>query len=124
MLTNLQRDPHLGFSSLRSLAYAFHEPGGVETQTLPVNRQFINGQDALVLDTAKAAPLLARLRGIGNPTIVPKSTKALDPSTVHITVENGSGRDGPGCERERRARRSRLLRRSAPRPTPIAVTMR
>ncbi len=97
MLENLQRDPHLGFSALRSLAYAFHQPGGVETQTLPVNRQFINGQDALVLDTAKAAPLLARLRGIGNPTIVPKNVKALDPATVHVAVENGSGRTGLGA---------------------------
>jgi len=97
MLASLQRDPHLGFSSLRSLAYAFHQAGGVETQTLPVNRQFINGQDALVLDTVKAAPLLARLRGIGNPTIVPKNVKALDPSTVHVAVENGSGRTGLGA---------------------------
>jgi LCP family protein required for cell wall assembly len=97
MLTNLQRDPHLGFSSLRSLAYAFHQPGGVETQTLPVNRQFVNGQDALVLDTAKAAPLLARLRGIGNPTILPNKAKSFDPSTVHVTVENGSGRNGLGA---------------------------
>lgn len=97
MLTNLQRDPHLGFSSLRALAYAFHQPGGVETQTLPVNRQFVNGQDALVLDAAKAAPLLARLRGIGNPTIVANSTKALDPATVHVAVENGSGRTGLGA---------------------------
>src|SRR4051794_7182276 len=69
MLTNLQRDPKTGFASLRSLAYAFHRAGGVETQTLPVDRKFINGQDALVLDTNKGASLLARLRGIGNPTI-------------------------------------------------------
>jgi LCP family protein required for cell wall assembly len=97
MLTNLQRDPKLGLSSLRALAYAFHRAGGVETQTLPVNRQFINGQDALVLDSAKAAVLLARLRGIGNPANAQTAAEAVDPHTVHVSVENGSGRTGLGA---------------------------
>jgi len=97
MLTNLQRDPHLGLSALRALAYAFHRAGGVETATLPVNRQFINGQDALVLDDAKAAPLLARLRGIGNPSAAQTTTVAVDPHSVNVTVENGSGRTGLGA---------------------------
>ena len=96
MLTDVQRDPKLGFSSLRALAYAFHRPGGIETQTLPVNRQFEQGQDALVLDTGKAAPLLARLRGIGNPS-ASGSTVSVDPSTVHVVVQNGSGRTGLGA---------------------------
>jgi polyisoprenyl-teichoic acid--peptidoglycan teichoic acid transferase len=97
MLTSLQRDPKLGLSGLRALAYAFHRAGGVETETLPVNRQFINGQDALVLDSAKAAPLLARLRGIGNPSIASGSSSSIDPHTVHVAVENGSGRTGLGA---------------------------
>jgi polyisoprenyl-teichoic acid--peptidoglycan teichoic acid transferase len=97
MLTNLQRDPKLGLSSLRALAYAFHRPGGVEAQTLPVNRQFINGQDALVLDSAKAADLLARLRGIGNPANAQSAAASVDPHTVHVSVENGSGRTGLGA---------------------------
>ena len=97
MLTNLQRDPKLGLSSLRALAYAFHRPGGVETQTLPVNRQFINGQDALVLDSAKAADLLARLRGIGNPANAQSAAESVDPHTVHVSVENGSGSTGLGA---------------------------
>ncbi len=97
MLTNLQRDPKLGLSSLRALAYAFHRPGGVEAQTLPVNRQFINGQDALVLDSAKAADLLARLRGIGNPANAQSAAESVDPHTVHVSVENGSGRTGLGA---------------------------
>ncbi|HEV7527006.1 MAG TPA: LCP family protein [Acidimicrobiia bacterium] len=97
MLTTLQRDSHLGFSSLRALAYAFHRAGGVETQTLPTNRQFINGQDALVLDSAKAGPLLARLRGIGNPTNAKSAAMAVDPGTIHVTVENGSGQTGLGA---------------------------
>lgn len=96
MLSDLQRDPKLGLSSLRALAYAFHQPGGVETQTLPVNRQFEQGQDALVLDTAKAAPLLARLRGIGNPSS--STGPSVDPGTVHVAVENGSGRNGLGAQ--------------------------
>ncbi|MDQ1385668.1 MAG: hypothetical protein QOG65_3047 [Actinomycetota bacterium] len=100
MLKDLQRDPKLGLSSLRGLAYAFHRPGGVETQTLPVNRRFFNGQDALELDSAKAAPLLARLRGIGNPSSgggSGKSVKAVDPATIHVKVENGSGQTGLGA---------------------------
>jgi len=99
MLKDLQRDPKLGLSSLRGLAYAFHKPGGVETQTLPVNRHFFDGQDALELDSAKAAPLLARLRGIGNPSAGSsgKPVKAVDPATIHVAVENGSGQTGLGA---------------------------
>ncbi len=88
----------LGLSPLRAIAYAFHNPGGVETQTLPVNRQFIDGQDALVLDDAKAAPILARLRGIGNPANASAKTVAVAPATVHVAVENGSGRTGLGAQ--------------------------
>jgi LCP family protein required for cell wall assembly len=95
MLTNIQRDSHLGLSSLRALAYAFHRPGGVETLTLPTNRQFFNGQDALAIDSAKAAPILARLRGIGTGTTGP--VKAVDPRTIHVAVENGSGQNGLGA---------------------------
>jgi LCP family protein required for cell wall assembly len=98
MLKDISRDPRLGLSSLRAIAYAFHTPGGVETQTLPVNRQFIAGQDALVLDDAKAAPLLARLRGIGNPTSGSATgTAAVAPGGVHVAVENGSGQTGLGA---------------------------
>ena len=97
MLTSIQRDPKLGLSALRALAYAFHRAGGVETQTLPVNRQFIDGQDALVLDNTKAAPLLARLRGIGNPSNAQSSGSSIEPRSVHVAVENGSGRTGLGA---------------------------
>lgn len=98
MLTNIQRDPELGLSPLRALAYAFHQPGGVETVTLPVTRQFFDGQDALALDDAKAAPIFARLRGIGNPAPTTGGTvKAVDPHTIHVAVENGSGQNGLGA---------------------------
>jgi polyisoprenyl-teichoic acid--peptidoglycan teichoic acid transferase len=101
MLKDISRDPRLGLSSLRAIAYAFHSPGGVETQTLPVNRQFIDGQDALVLDDAKAAPLLARLRGIGNPTSGSSTgSAAVAPGGIHVAVENGSGQTGLGAHVE------------------------
>ncbi len=98
MLSEIQRDPLLGLSPLRALAYAFHRPGGVETVTLPVKRQFFDGQDALALDDAKAAPILARLRGIGGPAsgnTVP--VKGVDPHTIHVSVENGTGQNGLGA---------------------------
>jgi polyisoprenyl-teichoic acid--peptidoglycan teichoic acid transferase len=99
MLANLQRDPKLTFSSLRALAYAFH--GGsadLQTLTLPTHPERINGQDALVLDDAKAAPVLARLReqgggGSSNDTVPPGVT----PASVHVAVRNGSGRGGAGA---------------------------
>jgi LCP family protein required for cell wall assembly len=98
MLSNIQRDPKLGLSPLRALAYAFHRPGGVETVTLPVNRQFFDGQDALALDDAKAAPILARLRGIGNPSSGGSvSVKPVDPHTIHVAVENGTAQNGLGA---------------------------
>jgi len=100
MLANLQRDPTLGFSSLRALAYAFHNPGGVETLTLPTSRHFFDGQDALVLDEAQAAPLLARLRtgGSGGAPAGNSSTAArVSPGSVHVAVRNGSGRTGEGA---------------------------
>jgi hypothetical protein len=44
--------------------------------------------------------LLARLRGIGNPSAgggSGKSVKAVDPATIHVAVENGSGQTGLGA---------------------------
>lgn len=64
MLANLQRDPELGLSALRAFAYAFHgNTPDVPTFTLPAHPQNIDGQAALLLDEAEAAPILARLRG-------------------------------------------------------------
>jgi hypothetical protein len=80
---------------LRSLAYAFH--GGaanIETLTLPTVPQTIEGQDALVLDTTKAAPILARLRRSGAPKNAPPPPAGIAPSSVAVAVNNGSGRGG------------------------------
>jgi LCP family protein required for cell wall assembly len=98
MLANLQRDPKLTFSSLRALAYAFH--GGssdLQTLTLPSHPENIDGQAALVLDDAQAAPILARLReqgggGSSNDTAPP----GVKPASVRVAVRNGSGRTGAG----------------------------
>ncbi len=91
MLASLQRDPRLDYGALRPLAHAFRAPGDIETVTLPTHRQFIDGQDALVLDDAKAAPLLARLRGqtSGHHVQAPPNVA---PAAVHLTVENGTRR--------------------------------
>ncbi len=97
MLANFQRDPKLNFSSLRALAYAFH-PGGTQipSQTLPTNPQTIDGQAALVLDDAQAAPLLAQLRG-GQSQHTAPTPAGVTPSSVRVSVENGSGRGGLGA---------------------------
>jgi polyisoprenyl-teichoic acid--peptidoglycan teichoic acid transferase len=93
LVRNLERDPDLGLGPLRKLARAFDDAANVQTVTLPTNRQFIDGQDALVLDDAKAAPLFARLRS-DNKEERPKAPEGVDPGDVRITVENGSGRAG------------------------------
>jgi LCP family protein required for cell wall assembly len=96
MLRAVQRDPRLGLGPLRALAYAFHSPNGVDTRTLPVTQLYVDGQSALQLDVAKAAPLLARLRGIGD-TTGSGGSSAVDPGSVHVVVENGSGTTGAGA---------------------------
>jgi LCP family protein required for cell wall assembly len=96
MLASMQRDQKLGLNPLRALANAFRgSHGALQTVTLPTNRQFINGQDALVLDEAKAAPMLARLRGeLDN--AVPAAPKGVAPKSVRVAVQNGSGRAHAG----------------------------
>jgi LCP family protein required for cell wall assembly len=95
MLKAVQRDPKLGLGPLRALAYAFHNPNGIETHTLPVNPLNVDGQSALQLDDAQAAPLLAKLRGIGDTSS--SNQTAVDPGSVHVVVENGSGVTGAGA---------------------------
>jgi LCP family protein required for cell wall assembly len=93
---SLQRDPKFGLSSFRALAYAFHgDSANVETVTLPTRPQTIEGQAARVLDTEKAAPLLARLRGAASKR-APAPPAGVAPSDVRVTVQNGSGRNGAG----------------------------
>jgi LCP family protein required for cell wall assembly len=95
MLASLSRDQRMGLNSLRAVAYAFSgDAGPLVTMTLPTNRQFEQGQDALVLDDAKAAPILARLRGADDNKKSSPATSHVAPSSVKVTVLNGSGRSG------------------------------
>jgi LCP family protein required for cell wall assembly len=96
MLASLQRDQKLGLSGLRALAYAFSgNAGPLTTVTLPTTPQVIDGQDALVLDSTKAAPMFARLRGEddGHHQSAPANVA---PSSVRVAVENGGGVNGQG----------------------------
>jgi LCP family protein required for cell wall assembly len=95
MLASLQRDQRMGLNALRAVAYAFSgNAGPLVTMTLPTNRQFEQGQDALVLDDAKAAPILARLRGADDGQQSSPATSTVAPGAVKVTVLNGSGRSG------------------------------
>jgi polyisoprenyl-teichoic acid--peptidoglycan teichoic acid transferase len=96
MLASMQRDQKLGLNPLRALANAFRgSNGALQTVTLPTTRQFINGQDALVLDAAKAAPMLARLRGELDDAR-PAAPRGVAPKSVTVAVQNGSGRAHAG----------------------------
>lgn len=94
MLANLQRDPKLGLSALRALAYAFHGSGTLETFTLPTHPQTIGGQDVLLLDDTPAAPLLARLRGVSGGGTAPAPPAGVSTDSVHLAVRNGTDRSG------------------------------
>jgi polyisoprenyl-teichoic acid--peptidoglycan teichoic acid transferase len=94
-LGSLQRDAKLGLSAFRALAYAFHGRGGnIESLTLPTRPQNVEGQAALVLDDAKAAPLLTRLRSESKKKAAPAPPTGVAVQDVQVTVQNGSGRTG------------------------------
>lgn len=97
MFGSLTRDPTLGLSGLRSLAYAMRggSGGGVETTTVPTHPSHIDGQDVLLLDDAGAAPLFARLRA--GTTAPPKVPANVSPSSVSVAVDNATGRAGLGA---------------------------
>jgi polyisoprenyl-teichoic acid--peptidoglycan teichoic acid transferase len=90
---SLVRDKTLSASDLRALVLAFRDtnPADFPMYTLPATGSFIDSQDVLLLDAAQAAPTLARLRGsVPASAPIPK----IAPSTVRLTVENGSGASG------------------------------
>ncbi len=98
-LAAMQRDPKLGLGGLRKLAYGLRgESGEIETLTIPTTPDHVDGQDVLVLDQAKAAPLFARLRATGRAPEkdTPKAPNGVAPAQVRVTVQNGSGRTGAG----------------------------
>jgi LCP family protein required for cell wall assembly len=89
----LSRDQKLSSSDLRALVFAFRnpDPTAFPMSTLPATGGFRDNQSVLLLDSAAAAPMLARLRGeaIDNGPV-----PNIPPSSVTVTVENGSGVGG------------------------------
>jgi LCP family protein required for cell wall assembly len=93
---SLTKDAGLAFSDVKALARTLREtdPAIVEMVTLP---NLPSGDGAtLVVDDAKAAPVLERLRSFGEPeepapTTVPED---VEPADVTVKVLNGSGVSG------------------------------
>lgn len=100
VMTNLSDDEK------RSLAVAF---SGIDLKTIKMAQVPFTGDrdiggdagDVLIPDDAKKAELVAKLL-TGPMGADPRPTRdqlrAIDPSTVHVTVENGSGRQGVGAK--------------------------
>ncbi len=91
-VASLSRDRKLGASSLRGLIRAFKNtaPNAFPMFTLPAAPAYRDSQSVLILDDTQAAPALARLRSTKGPKPVPK----IAPSSVRVSVENGSGVTG------------------------------
>ena len=92
-VASLTSDKNFGSSDLNALVRAFRNtaPNAFPMFTLPATNASRDGQSVLLLEDSLAAPALARLR--------PAPKKAgpvphIAPSTVRVTVENGSGRTG------------------------------
>jgi hypothetical protein len=99
---------------MRALVFAFRnpDPTAFPMTTLPATGGERDGQSVLLLDDAKAAPMLARLRG--TPPVSTKVPK-IAPSTVQVKVENGSGVGGAAGRT-----RSALVEAGFKSPTPAA----
>jgi hypothetical protein len=94
---NLQRDEGLGLSDVTALLDTIRDvgPGALETVTVPTRREFVEGQDALVLVEEEAAPILERLRSFGGDGgDGGDGADRVAPGDVSVAVRNGSGVDG------------------------------
>jgi len=91
-VASLTRDKSLHTSDLLALVRAFRstDPSAFPMFTLPANNGYRDNQSVLLLDEARAAPALARLRGQDAPGSIPK----VSPTAVRVTVENGTGVSG------------------------------
>src|SRR5439155_10559341 len=91
-VASLTRDKGLKTSDLLALVRAFRstDQTAFPMYTLPATNGYRDSQSVLLLDKAQAAPTLARLRGQDAPGSIPK----ISPTTVRVTVENGSGVSG------------------------------
>jgi LCP family protein required for cell wall assembly len=96
----LTRDEKLNASDMRALVFAFRnpDPAAFPMTTLPATNAFRDGQSVLLLDAAKAAPMLARLRGAAAPSAV--KVPKIAPSSVKLQVQNGSGVGGAAGKAE------------------------
>jgi LCP family protein required for cell wall assembly len=90
----LTRDKALGTSDLQKLVRAFRstDPNAYPMVTVPATNGSMDGQSVLLIDAAKAAPILGRLRG--EPAPEPEKLPDVAPASVRVTVENGSGVSG------------------------------
>lgn len=90
---SLTSDQKFGSSDLNALMRAFRntDPAAFPMYTLPAANDFRDSQSVLILDDAKAAPTFARLR---NAQKKAEPVPNIKPSTVRVSVQNGSGVGG------------------------------
>jgi len=93
-VASLTSDQNFGSGDLTTLVQAFRntDPTAFPMYTLPATNGFRDSQSVLLLDDAKAAPTLARLRNAQKKTTV--KVPKIATSTVTVNVENGSGKPG------------------------------
>jgi hypothetical protein len=84
-------DDDLTTGDILDLAQRFREfdPDGLETYSVPVERDFVGGADILRLLEADAEPTLALFRGTA-----PADPTELSPAMIPLTVLNGTGMPG------------------------------
>jgi LCP family protein required for cell wall assembly len=93
---SLTRDQSLSTSDMKKLVRAFRntDPNAFPMFTLPATNAFRDSQSVLLLDAAKAAPTLARLRTATTRPVQDAPPPNVSPSSVSIVVQNGSGQTG------------------------------
>jgi LCP family protein required for cell wall assembly len=93
-VASLTSDQNFGSGDLTTLVSAFRntDPKAFPMYTLPATNGFRDSQSVLLLDDAKAAPTLARLRNAQKKTTI--KVPNISPATVSVNVENGSGTPG------------------------------
>jgi polyisoprenyl-teichoic acid--peptidoglycan teichoic acid transferase len=90
-LDSVTVDDDLTTGDILDLAQRFREfdPDGLETYSVPVERDFVGGADILRLLEADAEPTLALFRGTA-----PADPTELSPAMIPLTVLNGTGMPG------------------------------
>jgi LCP family protein required for cell wall assembly len=99
VVKHLRRDTELKLGDLQALIRTFRnvDPGVVETTTVPVDADRIDGASVLVMRDDEAAPLLERLRSFGAPK-TPAPLPDIAPSEIAVQVLNGSGVSGQAAQ--------------------------